>query len=358
MKLPPFGVGVYASALVLAALVGCSKSVEPTARSLTEFEDRLESLRAANRIAGISAAITSTDRIAWTKGFGMADIGAGRSTTDTTAYHLASLTKPFAAAILLQLVQEGKLSLDEPVATFGVVLPGSGVVRVRHLLSHTSSGTPGTVYRYDGNRFGLLDSVIHHASGKRFADAIQERIIEVLSLEHTAPNPQAQASFAVSGHDRVTFDRNLARGYTPTGSGFSETAYPSYFGTAAGLTSSVIDVARFSLALDADVLLTPATKALAFAPTLNAAGGTLPYGLGWFVTGYRGIRVVWHYGLWTANSSLIIKVPERGLTFVLLANTDGLSAPYPLGQGKIESSPWARAFLDAFVFGEAKLPSP
>ncbi len=55
-------------------------------------------------------------------------------------------------------------------------------------------------------------------------------------------------------------------------------------------------------------------------------------------------------------SSLIIKVPRRGLTFVVLANTDGLSAPYPLATGRLDSSPWARAFLDAVVFGAAPLP--
>jgi len=70
------------------------------------------------------------------------------------------------------------------------------------------------------------------------------------------------------------------------------------------------------------------------------------------------VRVVWHYGLWTANSSLIIKVPDRGLTFVVLANTDGLSSPYPLGNGRLDTSPWARAFLDTFVIGTVSLPTP
>ena len=65
---------------------------------------------------------------------------------------------------------------------------------------------------------------------------------------------------------------------------------------------------------------------------------------------------MWHYGLWTAISSLIIKVPSRGLTFVVLANTDALSSPYPLAAGRLDSSPWARAFLDAFVFGTAAVP--
>ena len=153
------------------------------------------------------------------------------------------------------------------------------------------------------------------------------------------------------------FEANMARGYTFTLGGYNPTAYPTYFGAAAGLTSSALDVAAFSMAMDRDALLQPATKALAYTPAVSPSGQTFPYGLGWFSTDYQGVRIIWHYGLWTANSSLIIKVPERGLTFVVLADTDGLSVAYPLGQGKLETSPWARAFLDTFVIGSVPLPA-
>jgi len=49
-------------------------------------------------------------------------------------------------------------------------------------------------------------------------------------------------------------------------------------------------------------------------------------------------------------------VPSRGLTFVLLANTDGLSAPFPLGSGQLERSDFARVFLDAFLSSKPPLP--
>lgn len=110
------------------------------------------------------------------------------------------------------------------------------------------------------------------------------------------------------------------------------------------------------MALDRGDVISQAARDVAFAPTVSSAGDTLPNGLGWFSTRYNGERIVWDYGLWTAISSLIIKVPSRGLTFVVLANTDALSSPYPLAAGKLDSSPWARAFLDAFVFGIADLP--
>lgn len=89
---------------------------------------------------------------------------------------------------------------------------------------------------------------------------------------------------------------------------------------------------------------------------VGPSGETFPYGLGRFATDYKGVRVVWHYALWAASSTLVIKVPSQRLTFALLANTDGLSAPYPLGAGKLDASPWAREFLETFAI--ARLPLP
>lgn len=340
-----------------SSALSCSSATEPVARSIEEFDRRLETLRQQSHIPAISVAIAKDQRVAWSKGYGVADLATNRMASDTTVYHFASLTKPFASAILLQLVQEGRIALDDPVADHGIVLPGAGVIRIRHLLSHTSSGTPGSQYRYDGNRFSLLDSVIARATGGSFATEVVRRILQPLTLTSIAPNPGTEA-FGATGLDRSAYRANLARGYTYTNGAHVLTAYPMSFSSAAGLTGSVLDLAAFSMALDRGDVLGREAMETAFAPTIATGGDTLPYGLGWFSTRYRGERVVWHYGQWTAISSLIIKVPGRGLTFVVLANTDALSTPYALGAGRLETSPWARAFLDAFVFGTAVLPDP
>src|SRR6185436_18010929 len=82
---------------------------------------------------------------------------------------------------------------------------------------------------------------------------------------------------------------------------------------------------------------------------VTTAGERIPYGLGWFVQDIEGERVVWHYGLWGDSfSSLILKVPARGLTVVLIANSDGLSAKFPLAAGDVMVSPFAAAFLRIF----------
>jgi CubicO group peptidase (beta-lactamase class C family) len=347
--------------VVFALITSCdgSGSTTPPVDSIAGFEARLEQLRASSHIPAITAVISKDQQVVWVKAFGQADIAGQRAAADTTVYHLASLTKPFFSTVLLQLVEEGKVSLDDPVSMYGIHItgPAGTVIRVRHLLSHTSESTPGSRFTYNGDRFGLLDAVIVQAAGKSVAASLQERVIGPLALARTAPNPQS-ASFAESGLNKTTFEANMARGYTYSGGSYHLTTYPSSFGTAAGLTASALDMAAFSMAMDRNALLRPETKSLAFTPTANPAGGTFPYGLGWFATDYKGVRVVWHYGLWTANSSLIVKVPERNLTFIVLANTDALSGPYQLGAGRLDTSPWAREFLEAFVIGSVALPTP
>jgi CubicO group peptidase (beta-lactamase class C family) len=328
---------------VTLLLTGCaSPRLSSGPDALVEFRAELERLRASGHIESLSAVISRGESIVWSAALGNPAVG------DTTAFYLASLTKPIAATIVMQLVDEGKVSLDDPVSNYGIVIDGTDTVRVRHLLNHTSEGVPGSRYNYNGSRFSLLDSVIRRAAGMSFAAATRERILMRLGLRHLAPTPFA-AAFGEGGLDRMVFLDNLVQGYVWTDGALTRTAYRTSFSPAAGLVASARDYAAFSMALDRDVFLRPATRELSWTPTVGPDGQRFPYGLGWFTTDYKGVPLVWHYGWWTAASALVIKVPSQQLTFVLLANTEGLSAPYGLGGGDLLKSPWARAFLERFV---------
>jgi CubicO group peptidase (beta-lactamase class C family) len=128
--------------------------------------------------------------------------------------------------------------------------------------------------------------------------------------------------------------------------------YPQGFGTAAGLISTVLDMAKYDIAIDQNKFLTKETQQLAFRPTMSTKGEKLPYGLGWFTTNYKGTKLLWHYGYWIGNSSFILKVPERNMTFIIMANSDNLSRPTDLGSGDALSSPVGMAFLKTFIFPE------
>jgi CubicO group peptidase (beta-lactamase class C family) len=346
---------LWACAIALNA-AACSSSTAPEAgppaQTLAEFQAQLDRLRSGLAIPGMSAIVMLRDQVLWEGSLGLADIASQRPVTPTTQFHLASLTKTFASTIVLQLVEQGLVGLDDPVADYGINLQSSGVIRVRHLMSHTSEGVPGSEFHYNGDRFALLDQVIQRATNETFATRVVQRIITPLALQHTAPNPLNAASFAASGLDAPTYIAAMASGYGVDGSNHPiPVAYPTLFSSAAGLVSTARDVASYSTALDAGQFLGNATRTLAYTPAVGAGNKTLPYGLGWFISTVSGHTLVWHYGYWTGNSSLIIKEPSRGLTFVVLTNSDQLSARFNLGSGDLLSSTVAQAFVNAFVTG-------
>ncbi len=323
---------------------------------LRTFERSLDSLRITLDIPAFSATIVKGEKIVWAKGFGYADIENKVLASPFTSYHLASLTKTFASTIIMQLVEEGMFSLDDPVSQYGIQLESPGTIRVKHLFTHTSEGNPGTFYKYNGGRFGLLDNVIFSSSGKTFGSLLVENVIKPLDLKQTAPNVLDIQSFNLTGYDLIEYQKNLAAGYDR--SGRNRLAYPSYFGVSAGLLSSALDVAVYSIAIDENRFLKEETKESVFKRFISESGEKLPYGLGWFVQYINGEKFVWHYGYWTGNSSLIIKALEKDLTFVILANSDRLSSPFPGlgGNGDVTASSVANEFLNTFVSGNGELP--
>ncbi len=461
------------------------------AERIARLETLLENLRQELKIPAYSAAIVKDQKVLWAKGFGYADVENKIPATAHTPYHLASLTKTFASTILMQLVQEGKVKLDDPVSKYGINLESEGVIRVRHLLSHTSEGKPGEQYRYNGNRFAELDKVVQRATGKSFGELLIANILDPLGMNETAPNvprivntksPGAAGGAAegevkaavmdiIAGFNSGNVDQ-IERRLAPQHNGFQgeggfltsfinedelrgafkagfklkfevhnlETAvygdsaiatffmsgtitppngaqrtegpwrssfvlnkqdgawklvhshqsamnralitekhqqrfdtvvktlaqpyaldrefkttkisYPQGFSTSAGLMSTVLDMAKYDIAIDQNKFLTKETQQLAFTPTLSTKGEGLPYGLGWFTQNYKGTKLLWHYGYWTGNSSFILKVPERNMTFIIMANSDNLSRPTDLGSGDGLSSPVGMAFLKTFIFPE------
>ena len=256
----------------------------------------------------------------------------------------------------MQLVQEGKLDLQAPVNEFGIDLDN---VQVVHLLTHTSqSNPPGADYKYCGDCFALMDKVVESVSGATFAELLVDRIIEPLELSHTAPSIADSYAFGLTGYDLDSFQNNMTTPYESHGIGtVRQTEYRIYFGTAAGLVSSVSDLAKYAIAIDRNEFLTPESWVTVFTPATSVTTGkTLPYGIGWFVQSYEGNTLHWHYGQWDGCAALIIRVPDKGITFIALANNETLSSTYPMGKGDVTKSELARLFLDYYVTGDEPLP--
>ena len=109
-------------------------------KRLERFENQVDALRSRLKIPGLSAVVLKDQKVVWVKGFGFADLENRVPTTPDTLFHLASITKTFASTLIMQLVEQGKLDLDEPMSHYSSDFKDDSF-KIKHLLSHTSSGT-------------------------------------------------------------------------------------------------------------------------------------------------------------------------------------------------------------------------
>ncbi|MEP6707771.1 MAG: serine hydrolase [Pyrinomonadaceae bacterium] len=372
-RIRPFNLRIYISslnelqavlALGLAVLIGsvsfplnvCAQAADQ--KRLVQFEQSLESLRHRYRIPGLSAAIVNNGLIIWARGFGFQDVENQVPATPDTPYRIASITKTFASMLLMKCVEQGRLNLDTPIRSYvpGALEPG---VTVRHLFTHTSQGkTPGQKYIYSGDRYSLLTKLVDSCSGQSFREALAKTILDRLEMMDSVPgqdmefpSSQVAALFTPQTLDRYKqVIQRLAKPYVVDSHGqFILAPYPNRnISAAAGLISTARDLARFDAAIDRHLLIPEQRQEQAWTNHVNSKGHKLPYALGWFVQRYGGERLVWHYGYWGTFSSLILKVPGRNITLILLANSDGLSAPFAKalgGVGDVTGSPFANLFL-------------
>jgi CubicO group peptidase (beta-lactamase class C family) len=332
------------------------------------FAATLEKLRVHYHVPSLSAGIVYQKDLVWYGGFGYADLDRKIIPGPTTTYHLASVTKTFGSIILMQLVEQGKVSLNDPVTKYGINLAGrwgnDPRIEVKHLLTHTAQGNtlngfkPGYSFRYNGDFYSELGKVIAQGSGQSFGELVVNHIIFPLHLAHTAPSLGDSVDFSLTGYDKAQFIKSVALPYDWKGGKLVQIPYPKGFNPAAGLMSCVQDLAVYSIAIDDTEFLKPATWQEVFTPFRSPTGHVFPYGLGWFVKTYHGVKFIWHTGWWFGFSALFIKVPEQHLAFILLANSQDLSRPFypkllnPFShhlEKNLYASRFAAAFIKTFV---------
>ena len=339
------------SLFALALLANASGSLSQTLREkkrLEGFEKQVGDLRVRLKVPGISAVIIKDQKVVWARGFGFADLEKRIPVTPDTLFHLASITKTFGATLIMQLVEQGKLSLDEPVSRYSTEFKDDSV-KIKHLLTHTASGTPGERFQYDGNNYDYLTTVIEKKTGKEFEQVVVETFLDPLGMMNSVPYHNvvvdADKWIASLGKERLDrYKKNLetfAQPYTYYGAGeMIRTSYPGrhYRGAAAGLLSTALDMAKYDIAIDRHVFLKKETQEKAWTPFVSNGGKRLPYGLGWFVMNHHGVKLVWHTGHWgTGFSAFYLKVPEKNVSLIMLANSEALiDHQYQIGEVMVD----------------------
>ncbi len=348
--------GPKALVLAFAAAAALPQGVPAQNLAFHLFEQYVEPLRHQAGIPGLSAAILQDGQIVWERGFGHRDVEASLPALPDTPYPIADLTQTFSAVMLLTCVELGLIELDQPVGTWAAGLPDPGMT-LRQLLTHTAPAGAPTTYRYDPGRYAGLAAPIEACGRQPLRKLVAQYVLDRLAMRDAVPGRDivtapGEVRDLFDGDALARYDAVLARLAAPykvdrRGRASRSELPPAGLNAAHGLIASVRDLARYDAGLE--TLLRPDTLAASWTNGM-ASNAPLPTGLGWFVQTYQGERLVWHFGLAPdAYSSLILKVPGRRLTLILLANSDGLSAPYALDKGDVTSSLFAKTFLRLFL---------
>jgi len=313
---------------------------------------RLEQEMAARRIPGLQAAAVKDGRIVMLVSCGIADITFNQPVMRTTSFQLASATKPFTGVAVMQLVEEGKLKLDAPLADYLDGLPEAWrPVTVRQALSHVSglpdivdqaTGTlvdptgetaawakvqtlpmrfaPGTGYQYNQTNYLLLGRIIQKLRGRPFPEVVREWEFAVAGMPSATFSDTGSIvpGRATAYGLREMVDGKMVATDSPGPITFS---YARGLHTAAGLTAPAEEVARWMIALRDGKLLSPAARKEMWSVGRMPDGKPSVWALGWpaFRTGDKHPAFAGIGG----GSAAFYWYPDDDVGIVILTNLAG-----------------------------------
>ena len=329
------------------------------AQALAGLDEQIRKTVAAWKVPGVSVAVVHDGRVVFAEGYGVRSTVSGQPMTADTLFSIASMTKPFTAFTVGQLVDEGKLSFDRPVTSYIPELrfadpAATQGLTLRDMLSHRS-GMPRhdavawhnaamtrselaarmptlefsqpmrTTWQYSNNMFVLAGLAVERASGMRWEDVARQRIFDPLGMK--------RSTFS---YEQALADPDHADGVDIIGG--KAVAVPLLVHTpvnrpVGGLYSTAREVAAWLSVQLADgklgetQLIQPATledehrtQIARGATTREPERIQVGYGLGWFTDIYRGRPLIHHGGNLPGVSTMGAMLPNEGLGVVVLVN--------------------------------------
>ncbi len=299
--------------------------------------------------------VAENGKVIYKKGFGMANMEWEIPVQTDTKFRIGSVTKQFTAAVILQLVDEGKIKLDAHITDYltDYRKDTGEKVTIHELLNHTSgipsytglpgffqnesrnpygvkefvkkfaSGDlefePGTKFSYNNSAYFLLGAIIEQVTGKPYAKVLQERIFDPLGMKDTGYD------------DDAPLIKKRAAGYQKTPNGYENAPYLDMLLPYAGgsLYSTVEDLYKWDQALYENKIVSAAAKELMFKPGLSN------YGYGFFINDQpvgntaQKTRIIAHSGGINGFNSLLTRVVDQKSTIIILDN---------VGQGRYQAN--------------------
>jgi D-alanyl-D-alanine carboxypeptidase len=319
-----------------------------------KLDARLDAWRVAHRVPGVTAAVRFPDGSLWLGASGRAAVGRDpRDATPRTPFVIASLTKTFIAALVLQLVEQDRLALNDPLSSWMPAYPRARSITVKQLLSHRSGVfdyfahptyerkvfsrprhhwsvpeilalrgprycAPNKCYRYSNTNYVLLGQVIRKVTGKSPARLIRNRFLKPLGLTDTT----------FQGQEPI--GRWAAKGYWAMPDGYKgwsdgtpyrpNTSAATVAESAGAMLASARDVSDWQDALFGGAVLEPAS--LQRMLTFGAKSG---YGLGMRRAWLDGLPGIGHGGSLRGFVAIMYRLPDDDIDVVILTNRGNTS---------------------------------
>lgn len=358
---------------VLAGFVGlgavASGQLAPAVQQ--QVERTAEKIVQETGVPSASVGIVQHGRVVYTHAFGMARLQPPLAATAEMPYPVGSISKQFTATAMLLLQQQGKLSIDDPVAKYFPELTRAREVTLRNLLTHTSGYQdyapqdytipawrlpgdplklihefagkpldfePGTQWQYSNTNFVIAALIVEKVSGMPFARFLQEQVIAPAELKGVLNLNTQRGELQVVG-----YMRNALAPLRPAvleGPGW-------YFGDA-DLAMPVGSLDDWDLTFINKSLLTPASYKEMETPFVLKGGMDSHYGLGVFVRTVNGHRMIEHSGEVGGFVAENMVFPEDGAAIAVLTNQEASGA----------ASEIARALMPLVLGGGAEAASP
>lgn len=316
------------------------------AQDLAAKLDTLLSGYQKNRAFIGSALIAKGGKVIFEKGYGMANVELDVPNGPDTKFRLGSITKQFTATAILQLEEQGKLSVTDTACKYLAECPESWkAVTIHQLLSHTSGipsytdgpefaqpkmmriplkpveilmltkdkpleFQPGEKWKYDNSGYIFLGVIIEKVSGEKYAEYLKKHIFGVLDMQD-------------SGYDDSSVIlKNRAQGYRSVTDGFRNADYldMSLPYAAGSLYSTVHDLYRWDRALNTDKVLKQASREKMWTPVKNN------YAYGWSIGEAHKHKQIAHGGGINGFATFIARYPDDDAVVIVLSNNERANA--------------------------------
>ena len=342
------------------------------------FEPYLLDVMKEQDIPGFAIAVVKDGKIIYSKAFGVKNITSKEKMTTESLFHQASVTKTFVATSIMQLVEQGRIKLEDPVVKyvpyFKLADERYKNITIRQMVTHTSGmpdvqdyewdkpgayddgaleryvkslkdekliNEPGTKFHYSNMAFEVLGDLIAKVSGITFADYVQKSILTPLKMTHsTLLKKQVDPNLLTTPHVKRGVNTVISEIYP----------YNRMHGPSSCLISNVNDMSRWAMAnlnhgeLDGVRILKESAYDTMWNKGNEVSGNV---GICWKLGEHNGLKTIYHGGADIGYMSFVMMVPEKSLGIVAASNcfpgpiTDIVDAVLSVALGENFTNPFA-----------------